>query len=144
MAHTFTQLIYHCVFATKGRLNIITPPLAAKLHAYIAAIIRNEIGFVRAIGGTANHIHILADITASISVADAVRDIKSRSSGWVRSDIGNRSFGWQEGYGAFSVSASAVDAVKAYIDNQEEHHATRTFEEEFRLLLEKHGIAYEK
>jgi REP element-mobilizing transposase RayT len=77
MAHTFTQLIYHCVFATKGRLNIITPPLAAKLHAYIAAIIRNEIGFVRAIGGTANHIHILADITASISVADAVRDIKS-------------------------------------------------------------------
>ncbi len=144
MSHTFTQLTCHAVFATKGRREMIKDRLRPRLYPYIIAAINNQLGHAREIGGTANHLHILLDLHQSVAVADAIRVIKSVSSGWVHDAFPDlRDFAWQEGYGAFSVSASVAARVKAYIQGQEEHHRRRSFEEEFVALLKKHGIAYD-
>ena len=144
MAHTFTKLTYHAVFSTKERRELISDELRARLHPYIHKMIDNRLGFTRQIGGTKNHLHILFDLHQSVAVADAIRQIKSISSGWVHETFpGRRFFAWQEGYGAFSVSASAVGRVAAYIEGQEEHHRERSFEEEFTALLKRHGIDYD-
>ena len=144
MPHTFTQLTYHAVFSTKGRVNLVTTELRPRLFPYIAAIVNNGMGQMRTLGGTANHLHILFDLHQSVAVADAIRETKSVSSGWVHDTFPQSAgFGWQEGYGAFSVSASAIPRVTSYIQKQEEHHRTRTFEEEFVAFLDRHGIEYD-
>ena len=97
--------------------------------------------FVRAIGGIEDHIHMLIELPPTIAVAEAVRTIKSNSSKWVN-ELG-RSFAWQKGYGAFSVSASNIAAVERYIRNQEQHHRKMTFEDEFIGFLKKHGIEFD-
>ena len=144
MSHTVTQLTYHAVFSTKERVNLITAELCPRLYPYMASIINNGMGRMRELGGTPNHVHILFDLHQSMAVADAIRDIKSVSSGWVHDTFPRfRDFGWQGGYGAFSVSASAITRVASYIQDQEEHHRRRTFEEEFVAFLDKHGIEYD-
>jgi putative transposase len=143
MAQTYTQLFYHLVFSTKNRASLILPAWRPDLHAYIGGIVRNRKGDLLAAGGVADHIHLLVRLPADRAVADAVRDIKSVSSGW-RHENGDPSFGWQYGYGAFTVSKSMVKAVTRYIDRQEEHHRTVTFREEFVKFLRKHGIEYDE
>lgn len=96
------------------------------------------------VGGTDNHVHVLLSLPATMPIAKAVQLLKCNSSGWVNDELAAyRGFSWQEGYGAFSVSASAVERVTDYIRRQEEHHRQRTFEEEFLSLLKKHGVAYD-
>jgi putative transposase len=98
-----------------------------------------------AIGGAADHVHVLLSLPATISVAKAMQLLKGNSSRWIRETIPKmRSFAWQEGYGAFSVGVSGVDATVTYIRNQAEHHRTRSFREEFVAMLKKHGFAYEE
>jgi REP element-mobilizing transposase RayT len=97
-----------------------------------------------AIGGTANHLHALLSLPGMMSFAKAVQLIKGGSSKWVHDNFPElRKFEWQEGYGAFSVSASQVAKTIAYINNQKEHHRKKTFQEEFLELLKKHGIEYD-
>jgi hypothetical protein len=91
------------------------------------------------IGGMADHAHMLISLNPAIAIADAIREIKAGSSGWMTRRIG-KDFKWQEGYAAFSVSLSNLDAVKHYIDHQEEHHRKMDFATEWKLLLQKHGI----
>ena len=144
MSHTFTQLTYHAVFGTKGRVPHIGDGLREKLYPYLGAFINNNQGFARQIGGMADHMHILFDLHQTVAVADFLRGMKSASSGWVHDAFPElREFGWQGGYGAFTVSASQIPRVKRYILNQEEHHKTQTFEEEFIALLKRHGITYD-
>ncbi|HPD15547.1 MAG TPA: IS200/IS605 family transposase [Planctomycetota bacterium] len=144
MSHTFTQLTCHAVFATKGRREMIKDRLRSRLYHYLVSTINNQLGFAREVGGTANHLHVLFDVHQSVAVADAIRVIKSVSSGWIHETFPDlRDFAWQEGYGAFSVSASLAFRVRAYIQGQEEHHRRRSFEDEFVALLKKHGIAYD-
>jgi len=144
MSHTFTQLTCHAVFATKGRREMIKDTLRPRLYPYIVSTISHQLGFARAVGGTANHLHILFDVHQSVAVADAIRVIKSVSSGWIHHTFPHLlDFAWQEGYGAFSVSASSVPRVAEYVRGQEKHHQRRSFEEEFVALLRKHGIAYD-
>ena len=144
MSHTFTQLTDHVVFSTKERVELISPGLRARLYPYILTTINNQRGFARQIGGTADHVHILFDLHQSVALADCVRDIKSASSGWIHDTFPElRDFAWQEGYGAFSVSASAIPRVKSYIENQERHHRVRSFQDEFIALLDRHGIEYD-
>ncbi len=97
--------------------------------------------FVHAIGGVEDHIHLLLQFPATIAVAEAVKTIKSNSSGWMSDEIGE--FAWQQGYGAFSVSKSNIAAVVRYIQNQEKHHRRMTFEDEFLTMLDRHGIEYD-
>ena len=144
MAHTYTKLIYHAAFSTKGRRQMILERLRHRLHAYVGSIVNNELGFTRQVGGTDDHIHILFDLKPTVTIADALRTIKSVSSGWVHREFPDLSdFQWQDGYGAFTVSASRVPGTAGYIEAQEEHHRTMTFQEEFIALLRKHGIDYD-
>src|SRR5271165_4373320 len=137
MVHTYTSTLFHVVFSSKERRSAIAEP--AKLWAYVAGVARNLHYEPLAIGGTENHVHILVRLLADASVSEAVQKLKSNSSRWLRKAAPWP--GWQEGFGAFSVSASNVDVVRRYIQNQAEHHQSRSFEEEFLALLVKSGVA---
>jgi putative transposase len=138
MAHTYASNFIHCVFSTKERSPIIPAARAAELYAYLGGIARGEGFTLVAAGGTANHIHLLFVLPAPSSLARAVQKLKGSSSRWM-----GPGFSWQEGYGAFSVSPSQVSVVKRYIQNQEEHHRKRNFEQEFVSLLRNCGIEYD-
>ena len=145
MAHTYTCLHYHCVFSTLGRRNLIHADLAPRLHAYIGGIVKNIKGLPVKIGGEAEHVHLLIGLPADLPIAAAMRAIKSNSSGWIHETFPLLSdFAWQEGYGAFTVSRSNLDAVARYIGSQRQHHRTMTFQEELVGLLRKHGIDYDE
>jgi len=138
MAHTYANNFIHCIFSTKERRPLIAADRMTGLHAYLGGIARSEGFTLIEAGGTANHIHLLFILPAPYSLATAVQKLKGSSSRWM-----GKGFAWQEGYGAFSVSPSQVLAVKKYIQNQEQHHHKRSFEEEFVALLKSCGIQYD-
>lgn len=143
MPHTYTKLLVHCVFSTKNRTQLIPPDKQPDLWAYMGGIARKNGVKALAVGGTANHAHMLLSIPPTMPVAKAVQLIKAGSSKWLREN-GARRFTWQEAYGAFSVGASQVPATIAYINNQAKHHSRRDFEEEFVLFLRKNGIEFDE
>jgi len=126
---TFTKLAYHVVFSTKHRQAAIQCTFQKKLYEYIGGIIRGQKNHLIEIGGIDDHIHILTTLSPVKAVADAVREIKANSSKWVNTLPGTPRFEWQKGYGAFTVSYSQIDSVGHYIQNQHEHHKTKTFED---------------
>jgi len=140
MSHTYTKNHFHIVFSTKGRRKLISKPTQPKLWAYMAGICKNTGIWAHAIGGIEDHIHALVELPPAMAVAKAVNLLKSNSSSFM-SEQGK--FSWQEGYAAFSVSASNVPAVKRYVLNQAEHHRKISFEDEFLILLKKHGIEFD-
>lgn len=96
-------------------------------------------------GGVEDHVHLLVSLSREESLSDVVRDVKSASSGWIHETIhGEKMFAWQAGYAAFSVSQSSLEGVRNYIANQEEHHRTRTFHDELKMFLMKHGIEFKE
>ena len=141
MPHTYCTNLIHCVFSTKERDNSIADNIREPLFAYTFGIAKNIHVEILAIGGTANHIHILIALPAKESLSNTIRDLKANSSRWMSEKY--HEFSWQQGFGAFSVSPSQVQAVKRYIRHQAEHHAKRSFEEEFVLLLKKSGVDYD-
>jgi REP-associated tyrosine transposase len=141
MAHSYSQNHVHLVFSTKERRSIIPQEWQPRLWAYIGGICKNYEMISLAIGGTDNHVHILLHLPPRLSLAKAVQLVKGNSSKWMGEQ--GLDFGWQEGYGAFSVSASHLDQVKQYIRNQVMHHRKFSFEDEFRALLKKHGAHYD-
>ncbi len=144
MGSTLTNLLYHSVFSTKIRREMITPELADELFPYIGGIIRNEKGRLITIGGMPDHVHLLARFPPSISVSDMLRKIKSNSSKFANTKQLGTHFQWQRGYAAFSVSESAVEQVSNYIANQAGHHKKMSFKDELRLLLKKHHVEYDE
>jgi REP element-mobilizing transposase RayT len=112
-----------------------------RLWSYVAGICKQEKIFVHAIGGMEDHIHLLLQIPATMTLAEAVRTVKSNSSSWMKQEINE--FAWQEGYCGLSVSKSNIPVVVRYIKNQEQHHKKMSFEQEFRALLKKHGIEFD-
>lgn len=142
MPHSYTSLLYHIVFATKGRRALLKPPIAERLHAYLGGAIREEGGTILVINGTADHVHILARLGQDKALSDVVRNIKANASKWIHQTFPlHRAFAWQSGYGAFTVSESQAARVQRYIQNQEEHHRQTTFDQEFVALLTAYGIA---
>ena len=140
---SFTQLTYHIVFATKYRRPTINDAIQERLYEYIGSTLRAKKGHLIEIGGTADHVHILARLSPSLAVADVVRDVKANSSKWMTDQIEVTSrFEWQKGYGAFTVSYSRTQSVQEYIRNQEEHHRTKTFQEEYIEFLKRHKIEF--
>ena len=145
MANTLFEFYMHLVFSTKNRGNLIHPEIEAELHRYMAGIVRNLDSRCLAINGTENHVHLLVSIGKSVAVSDLVRETKKGSTSWVkRRGVVRGNFHWQDGYGAFSVGRSDLDAVKRYIANQKEHHRRVTYEEEFVSLLRENGIDYDE
>ena len=144
MSHAYHRLQFHLVFSTKNRLRTITPEFKPKLYAYMVGIVRGLDGMVTAIGGIEDHVHVLFHTPPKHALSEVIGKIKANSSKWVHETFSNSArFGWQAGYGLFSVSESNLAVVKKYIENQEEHHRRLTFQEEFVALLEKHGITYD-
>src|SRR5215471_3336690 len=135
MSHTYVQNRLHVVFSTKRRAKLIAKRDQPKLWSYMAGIGRNHGFLMIANGGMEDHIHLLIQLPATLTVAKAVLLLKSNSSKWMN-ERGVR-FEWQKGYGAFSVSASEVLTVVRYIENQELHHRHMTFEQEIVALLTK-------
>jgi REP element-mobilizing transposase RayT len=144
MPSTHASLHYHIVFSTKHRAPIIAEPIRERLHAYLGGIIRNLDGVPEAIGGMGDHVHLLLGMRATTCLADVVRDVKAVSSRWMHEQIGLAEFSWQEGYGAFTVSASQREALREYVVRQEEHHRVRSFQEEYIELLKRSGVAFDE
>ncbi len=144
MAGTYSNLNFHIVFSTKHRDPLIDEYLEPELHRYISGIISGEGGQVLAINGTDDHLHIVVKLKPKHVAPDLLKKIKANSSKWVNDHrkIDGR-YSWQVGYGIFSVSQSQLDKVILYVKNQKQHHQTKTFQEEFVILLEKNGIEYD-
>jgi REP element-mobilizing transposase RayT len=143
MSHTYCCSLFHCVFSTKERRKTIVPEIQPRLWAYMGGIAREHEMKALAVGGMADHVHILLSLSPSSSVANAMRDIKSVSSRWMHEACSINSFEWQEGYGAFSVGWAQMSATIAYITGQQDHHRKRDFQAEFVAFLKKHRIEYD-
>jgi REP element-mobilizing transposase RayT len=143
MASTYLSLRYHVIFATKEREPCIAPAWRPQLHRYLGGIVNQLGGNAHKVGGTGDHVHLLVELRATHVLADFMRDLKRGSSSWVHSEVSLKTFAWQEGYAAITVSPSAVDEVRLYIENQEEHHRHRSSREELKLILDRAGIPYD-
>ncbi|MBI4580656.1 MAG: IS200/IS605 family transposase [Planctomycetes bacterium] len=144
MAQSLACLYYHLIFSTKQRAAMIVPAVQPRLYDYIGGIIRNEGGRLLAAGGIQDHVHLLASFRPTSAVSDVLRDVKANSSKWLHETFPTmQSFGWQDGYAAFTVSHSNIEKVCDYILRQEEHHRRLTFQEEFVQFLERHGVEYD-
>ena len=141
MSHTYAQNVVHLVFSTKDRRKTIRGEFQPRIWSYAAGICKKLGILVHAVGGMEDHIHFLIQLPPALALAKAVLAIKSNSSRWANEE-GHR-LAWQQGYAAFSVSASIVPAVVRYIRNQEAHHRRRSFDEEFLALLKKHGVEFD-
>ena len=142
MPHTYTQNTLHIIFATKDRRKSIPHDFQPHLWSYVAGICKNHGILAHCIGGADDHIHLLIQLPQTLPLAKAVLTIKSNSSSWAHTQ--NHKFAWQEGYAAFSVSASLVPAVLRYIQNQSTHHKKMPFDAEFLALLKKHNIPFDQ
>jgi putative transposase len=145
MANSYTQIHIQCVFAVSRRESLIKNPWKTDLFRYMTAIIQNKGHKVLAINGMTDHMHILFGMKPMQALADLMRDVKTISAKWINSKgYLHGKFEWQEGYGAFSYEKSALPTVIAYIDNQEEHHRYRTFQEEYQDLLQEFAVSYDE
>jgi putative transposase len=144
MAGTYTNLLYHIIFSTKERRQLITPTIEGELYSYVGGIVRGVGGVQLEIGGVADHIHLLVKFKPTLSISDAVRDIKANSSKWLNERTKLYKFGWQDGFGAFTVSESQVERIAAYIRNQKAHHLKETFQEELLELLKLNRVEYDE
>jgi putative transposase len=145
MANTYSQIYIQTVFAVQGRESLIKTEWREELYKYITGIITNHDQKLLAIGGIENHIHILIGLKPNCEISKLVQEIKANSSKFVNQKRFVRGkFSWQEGFGAFSYSRSQLDNVIRYIENQEKHHAKKSFKEEYLEFLKNFKVDYEE
>jgi putative transposase len=146
MPQSLAQIYVHIIFSTKNRRPLlIDENLRKEMHAYLAKILEQSDSPALTIGGTGDHVHTLCLLSRTNTVAKIVGEAKRSSSKWIKSKSSDMdSFQWQNGYGPFSVSFSKLSDVCDYIRNQIEHHHKMTFQEEYRLFLQKHGVAFDE
>jgi REP element-mobilizing transposase RayT len=144
MANTYSQIYLHVVFAVEGRQNLIKPEHNGELQKYITGIVVGQKQKLIAINNMPDHVHLLVGLKPDMALSDLMRDIKAGSSKFIKEKrwVKGR-FSWQEGFGAFSYSRSQLGAVIRYIENQQKHHAKKSFREEYIELLEKFGADYD-
>jgi putative transposase len=145
MPQSLSKVILHIIFSTKNREPWLDSGVRLRMHAYLATVCRDlGVDFVQ-VGGVSDHVHIVTMLPRTLSQAQLVEQIKKTSSKWIKElNASYRGFFWQRGYGVFSVSPSQFEAALQYIDAQQEHHRTRTFQEEYRELLRKHGVDFDE
>lgn len=143
MSSTYSQIYIQIVFAVKGRQSLIKESWEEELYKYITGIVQNKEQKMLAINGMPDHIHIFIGMKPSCNISDLVREIKKSSNSFINEKkFCSSKFEWQEGYGAFSYSHSALDNVINYIANQKEHHKKRTFREEYIEILKNFEVYY--
>lgn len=146
MPQSLARVILHTVFSTKDRFPFFQNPVfRAEVHAYLGGCAKSLDCLPIQVGGVADHVHLLATLPRTLAIADFIKEVKRVSTIWIH-ERGPEwtKFHWQSGYGVFSVSESNVSAAARYIENQEHHHRVTTFQDEYRALLQKHGIAWDE
>lgn len=145
MSQSLVKNYIHIVFSTKYRQPLISEAVSTELYSYLAGICRNLECYPLKVGGYFDHVHILCMLSKKIALMKLLEESKAHSSKWIKTiDRSLSNFYWQDGYGAFSVSPSGVDAVKSYIENQTEHHRKKNFKEELLGLLKEYDIEYDE
>ena len=145
MPQSLSHVLVHLVFSTKDRFPCIDAAVRPALHAYLAEVSRNAGCACLRAGGVADHVHLAVGLSRTISIAGLVSEMKTSSSMWMKTGpAGVGGFAWQRGYGAFSVGPRDLDAVIAYIDRQEAHHRTRSFQEEYVAFLAAYGVEFDE
>ena len=146
MPQSLAKILIHTVFSTKERRPFLRQaPLREELHHYLGGILKNLDCQPIIVGGVEDHVHLLAGLARTCSAAEMVKEVKRGSSLWAKErDAGMRDFGWQNGYGMFSIGASQIEDVRRYIAEQEQHHRKVSFQDEFRLLLKRYELAYDE
>jgi REP element-mobilizing transposase RayT len=145
MANTYTSLFYHVVFSTKNRAAFIDPEIEERVWAYIGGIAGHHKMTALQIGGIEDHLHALVMAPPSLAPFEIAKFLKGESSKWVHETFADlQDFGWQDGYGAFTVSKSKLPNVVSYIQKQRVHHQTKSFADEYREMLAIHGVEYEE
>jgi putative transposase len=145
MPQSLAHVVLHVIFSTKDREPFFPPALRPELHAYLAVVARNNESECYRVGGVTDHVHLALSLPRTLTVADLVEELKTSSSKWIKTKSPRlASFAWQRGYGAFSVGPGDRGVLCAYIDNQEEHHRTWTFQDEYRTFLARHGVAFDE
>jgi REP element-mobilizing transposase RayT len=145
MPQSLSLILVHVIFSTKDREPFIRPEMEADLHAFLGGIARDCGCTALAVGGTDDHVHLLCSLSRTMTVADLIEELKTRSSKWIKTkDRAYDHFHWQNGYGAFSIGRSQDQTVRRYIANQREHHRKTTFQDEFRAFLKKYGVEYDE
>ena len=145
MANTFTSLHCHIVFSTKNRERWLRPEIEDDVWRYLGGICRTHGVTALQIGGVEDHVHLLIGMPPTLALSDVVKRIKGESSKWLSKEKqGMAGFAWQDGYGAFTVGKSQIPDPIRYIQNQREHHAKVTFEDEYRKFLQVHDIVAEE
>lgn len=145
MPQSLSLVVVHVIFSTKDRFPCLGPTVRPHLHAYLATVARNAGCEAYRVGGVADHVHLAIRLSRTLTIAELVETLKTSSSKWLKTqapELGG--FSWQRGYGCFSVGPSDLMALTTYIDGQEEHHRTRTFEEEYRVFLNKYGVTFDE
>ena len=146
MANTYVQNDIHVIFHTKVKTTNILADDLLRLHRYIGGIVKGMGAVLIEVGGMPDHVHLLCSLPKTIALADFVRTVKAESSRWIKTINPHfyGAFAWQDGYAAFSVSASVVQKTVEYIRNQQEHHKVRTFLDEYKLFLKAYGVEYDE
>ena len=145
MPQSLSLVVIHIIFSTKDRYPFFKTPTKSAVHAYLATVARNAGCECYRVGGIADHVHLAIRLSRTLAIADLVEELKTASSKWLKNQAEDlRGFSWQRGYACFSVGPADLDSLCAYIDQQEEHHRTRTFQEEFRMFLNKYGVDYDE
>lgn len=145
MANTYSSLNYHFVFSTKNREPLLVQDIESRVWSYIGGIARAHNMKALQIGGIEDHIHALVMAPPTIAPCQIAQYLKGGSSAWIHDEFTQlKHFGWQDGYGAFTVSNSRIPEVIGYILNQREHHRTKTFQEEYREFLKLNGIEFDE
>jgi REP element-mobilizing transposase RayT len=143
MANTYTQIHIHFIFAVKFRQGLIQKEWKDRLYQYIIAIVKNNGHKMLIINGMPDHVHLLIGLRPEQSISDLMKEVKSNSSKWINEqNFIKGKFAWQEGYGAFTYSKSQLPRLISYIENQEEHHRKKTFQEEYLRILEEQKVEY--
>jgi REP element-mobilizing transposase RayT len=145
MANTYTSLHYHVIFSTKNRERWLVPEIEQRVWEYIGGIARAHRMTALQVGGIEDHIHALVTAPPTIAPFQIAQFLKGDSSKWIHEEFSAlRNFGWQDGYGAFTVSKSNIPMVIQYIQNQREHHRKKTFQEEYLEFLHANSIEYDE
>lgn len=143
MPQSLSKIYLHIIFHVKTGWRIHEEHYE-KLYAYLSGILKRNGSTTIKIGGTSNHVHMLCTLSRTMTVSDLIRETKTASSHWLNEDQGYRTFKWQGGYAAFSVSQSQLDKTKDYIENQEEHHRKQTWQEEYKTFLRLYNISFDE
>jgi REP element-mobilizing transposase RayT len=145
MPQSLSYLLTHIVFSTKDRAPVLDATVRPALHAYLATVARNVECECFRVGGVADHVHLAVRLSRTTTMAQLIEKLKTSSSKWLKTQSpALATFAWQRGYGAFSVGPSDLNALLHYIDTQEGHHKTRTFQDEYRAFLSKYGMEYDE